>query len=341
MRPIRLLLIAALPAIVLAVTIDSIRASQPEDTGVYQWVARSVSVDLDATYNLDRLSIPREQIHTLLPRDAIPALTDPALEPAADAEWLFPRDRVFAVTVGDETLGFPFRILNFHEIVNTTLGGEPVAATYCPLCDSATVFSRRVQRTGPEGQTRDETLEFGVSGALYNSNVLMYDQSDMALWSQLGMRAVSGPLAGISLRHLPVRIITFEEFVREHPDANVVSRETGHNRNYAKSPYEDFFRSDRLLVPVMGVGEALPPKTLGLGVLAGGNAYFVVADAIGEGFELPTPLGPVRAERTGAGVRVLEAPAQARTAQTFYYAWSAFHPRTRIIGAPPPEAPDG
>ncbi len=182
------------------------------------------------------------------------------------------RARVITVTVGAETIGVPLRILDWHEVVNMTVGGEPVAVTYCPLCDSAAVFSRRMTVPAGNGKTAAVVLEFGVSGALFNSNVLMYDRRDKALWSQLGMRAVSGPLAGTALETLPVEVVRFAHFKQAHPDAKIVSRDTGHARDYTRSPYERYFQDDKLMVPVAQVGNALPRKTLGLGVAADTDA---------------------------------------------------------------------
>ena len=290
-------------------------------------VRRPGSVDIEETYNLDNLAIPRDEIHTLLPKDAIPALTDPETLAIADADFLNESSRIVVVQVGDEVLGVPLAVLNFHEIVNTTLGGVPIAATYCPLCDSATVFKRTV------GEGDDAVvLEFGVSGALYNSNVIMYDRTDQGLWSQLALQAVSGPRVGTQLEFLPIQIITLTEFTSRHPDAPVVSNDTGHERDYSQSPYTAFFEDpERILVPVMGIGDKLPKKTLGLGILAGEDSYFVSADAIGQGMTIQTSAGPVVAQSTEAGIEVSKAPGGVRTAQAFYYSWSAFHPTTEVI----------
>lgn len=280
-------------------------------------------------FALEPLLIEQNQIKVLLRRDSIPSLTDPALESIERAStWLEPGDRVVVVGQGAEAVASPIRLLNWHEIFNMTVGGEPLAVTYCPLCDSASVFSRRVEHDGEE-----VVLEFGTSGALYNSNVLMYDRTTEGLWSQVGLKCVSGPLAGTMLEHRPLRMMTFGEFRLRHAGGKVVSRETGHGRDYDANPYETYFSDpDRLLVEVPGQGDALPRKTLGLGVFAAGDAWFVTTDALGDGFTLETPLGAVRARAGEAGVEVLEAPAGSQTVQTFYYAWSAFHPQTEVIG---------
>jgi len=295
----------------------------------FELVRRAGSVDLAGEYDLAGLLIPEGEIHTLLPRDAIPALTDPARESAREADWLPGDARILVVRAGGEVLGVPLRVLNWHEIVNTTVGGEPVAATYCPLCDSATVFSRRFEDA--EGEA--VVLEFGVSGALYNSNVLMYDRTGRGLWSQLAMRAVSGPMAGTEATMLPVEIVPMSMFLVEHPFAEVVGRETGHERDYTVSPYKRYFGSDGLMVPVRGVGDAMARKTLGVGIAFAGDAWFVPVEAIGgEGVEIETGGGVVRLERAGAGVRVSAVPEGVQTAQTFYYSWSAFYPRSVVVG---------
>ncbi len=304
-------------------------AATPE----FRRIQRPGAVDVAQEYDLSNLKIPIEEIHELLPRDAIPALTEPKTERARSVEWLESEDRVVEIVIGREAVAVPLRVLNWHEVANMTVAGRPVAATYCPLCDSASVISRRIERRLEGGTTGVEVLEFGVSGALYNSNVLMYDRKHKGLWSQLGMVAVSGPLAGTSLDHLPVRVVPFSSFVRDHPNGKVVSKDTGHDRDYSGSPYASYFRHERLMVPVKGVCAALPRKTLGLGVLAADDAWFIPADEIGERFVLATPLGDVVAAKGDAGIVVESSPEGVRTAQTFYYSWSAFHPQTQVVSA--------
>jgi len=281
-------------------------------------------------FAIEPLLIDGDQIKVLLRPDSIPSLTDPEMETMQQAStWLEPSDRVVVVGQGGEAIASPIRVLNWHEIFNMTVGGEPLAVTYCPLCDSASVFSRRVEHEGEE-----IVLEFGTSGALYNSNVLMYDRTTEGLWSQVGLKCVSGPLAGTMLEHRPLRMMTFGEFRLRHAGGKVVSRETGYRRDYDANPYETYFADpDRLLVEVPDQGDALPRKTLGLGVFAAGDSWFVTIDALGDGFTLETALGAVRARAGEAGVEVLEAPVGAQTVQTFYYAWSAFHPQTEVVEA--------
>jgi peroxiredoxin len=165
----------------------------------------------------------------------------------------------------------------------------------------------------------------------------MYDRKEKGLWSQLGMRAVSGPLAGTALDMLPVEVVSLAAFKKSHPGARIVSRDTGHERDYSRSPYEMYFKDEGLMVPVAGVGDALPRKTLGVGIAVGdgdaAQAWFVPASAIGDGRTIDTPSGKVRLARSEAGVAVIEAPQGVRSAQTFYYSWSAFYPKTGVVKA--------
>ena len=278
------------------------------------------------------LSDPVVELDDLLgggpPLDGIPALTDPRRGVAASASFPPPDARVGVVTIDGETVLYPLPILTRHEIANDTISGVPIAVIYCPLCDSLSVVDRRVG---------DDVLEFGVSGLLYNSNVVMYDRPTRGLWSQLEMTALTGPHAGTSLTHLPVRLMSFETAVTDHPQAEVLSIETGHQRRYDGNPYERFFTTDATFPMTSEPGTALPKKTLGLGLLFGDRAVFVTEQTAARRLvpvETPNGVVEVRAE-TGVGMQVLtDLPAGVRAVQTFYYAWSAFHPETEIIDDP-------
>ena len=161
-------------------------------------------------FDLSNSVIPRDEIIASgMVKDGIKALLNPDKITAADAarinkdergKYLVSRDRVIGVYLNGEARAYPVRVLCWHEVINDTLGGIPIAVTYNPLCDSAAVFSRRAG---------DEVLEFGISGLLYNSNLLFYDKRPKAegesLWSQLKMSAIAGPRAGQELDVLPRR----------------------------------------------------------------------------------------------------------------------------------------
>jgi len=207
--------------------------------------AQSHSVNgFDMSYSI----IPTDQIFGGGPsRDGIPTLTDPKVLEAVKAEYLRAEDIVIGVSFGGESRAYPLRIVVWHENVNDTVGGVPIAVSYCPLCRSALVFDRRIG-----GSTR----EFGISGLLWNSNVLLYDRQkdrgEESLWSQVHMRAVTGPAAreGLHLRLLPAELTSWKEWLERHPNTTVLSKRTGYYRNYDVMPYSTYFSNDRLMFPV-------------------------------------------------------------------------------------------
>ncbi len=140
-------------------------------------------------FDVSNALIPREAILSGgPPRDGIPAIVRPRFDPASRAaSFLKDEDLVVSVTVEDETRAYPLRILVWHETVNNVIRGQPLAITYCPLCGTAMVFDRRVG---------ERTLDFGLSGLLYQSDVLMYDRQTESLWSQLAMQSVAGATGG-------------------------------------------------------------------------------------------------------------------------------------------------
>ncbi len=166
------------------------------------------------------------------PPDGIPAIDSPSFEAAEDAaSWLAPQEPVVALRVSDDSRAYPIRILMWHEIVNDVVGGEPVSVTYCPLCDSATVYSRKVG---------DLVLDFGTSGRLYKSNLVMYDRQTKSLWPQLEGRAVAGRLSGRKLEIVPSVMLSFREWREANPTGRVLSRSTGFSRPYGRNPYAGY-----------------------------------------------------------------------------------------------------
>ncbi len=256
-------------------------------------------------------------------RDGIPALTNPSrtLIPADN-------DRLVVVQIDGETVAYPLNILNWHEIINDEVAATPIAVTYCPLCDSVAVFDRRLRQD--DGSTR--ILEFGVSGLLHNSNVLMYERSTMGLWSQVAMQCLSGPDAGRTLDQLPFRMMTFARLRTEHPDAEIISTDTGHDRPYRANPYASYLKDPNAIFHDFDYDDRLPPKTLGLGIAVADEAWFVPAERAADApITIDTPAGPVRVHAGPAGIEVLQAPQGARIVQSFWHSFSAFYPKTRIV----------
>jgi hypothetical protein len=274
-------------------------------------------------FKLTDLKIPLEEIRSGgPPRDGIPSIDEPKFIAPAEADFMKDDDLVLSYTHDGKTRAYPLRILVFHEIVNETLAGKPILVTYCPLCGTAMIFDRKVG-----GKIRT----FGVSGMLYQSDVLMYDREDESLWSQLKMQAVSGPLSGTALTLLPSAHLTWKAWKKKYPDGEVLSTDTGHNRNYGARAYARYFDSPDTAFPVPAHRDELPKKDWIVGVIADGKA-------------VAFPVKDLAKSRTAtqAGVTVTYDPdsrlATARdaadaglpTTTAFWFAWQAFYPDTAL-----------
>ena len=165
-------------------------------------------------------------------KDGIPSVSDPAMESVeAASAWLSDRSPVIALEIEGEARAYPLAILMWHEIANDEVAGLPVAVTFCPLCNSSVTFDRRVN---------GDVLDFGVSGLLRNSDLIMFDRQSETWWQQLTGEALVGDYADVLLDIVPSQVIGFGAFAERYPDGLVMSRATGHNRQYGINPYRDY-----------------------------------------------------------------------------------------------------
>jgi len=198
------------------------------------------------------------------PRDGIPPIDDPkpVSQRKAD-EFLDDREPVLAVQVGRDVRAYPIQILVWHEIANDELGGRPIAVTYCPLCNSSLVFDRRVA---------GRTVTFGTTGNLRKSDLVMWDRQTESWWQQLTADAVVGKLTGTRLKVRPSQTLSWGDFKARYPDGDVLSRDTGADRDYGRNPYEGY--DDPRTAPFLYEGKsdsALPAKERVAAVFAGGE----------------------------------------------------------------------
>jgi hypothetical protein len=227
-------------------------------------------------------------------RDAAEATLAPIFITQQEASsWLADREPVLVVALGDETKAYPMQILTWHEIVNDTLAGVPVAVTFCPLCNSGLAFDRRIPLSvevkdavtalNPQANVVEVTpdvlelyqnqggteelagtleVTFATSGMLYNSNLLMFDSYTSTLWSQLGGEGNVGTLTGVKLLRYPAQVMSFADFRNAYPESPVLSRETGFNRSYGENPYLGYDVAGEPAFLFDGeVDGRLPPKT--------------------------------------------------------------------------------
>ncbi len=205
-------------------------------------VARSLSGSSDWRTDFSRVTVsPDEIVSGGPPKDGIPSIDDPGFQSNEEADgWLHSSDPVMVVEAGGEVKAYPLRILVMHEIVNDRVGGTPVAVTYCPLCNTALVFERAL----PGG----EVAEFGTTGRLRHSDLVMYDRTTGTWWQQATGEGIIGRYAGRTLDFVSSNTLSWEKAKEFHPDARVLSRETGYDRDYSRSPYPGY--EDRSKKPI-------------------------------------------------------------------------------------------
>lgn len=169
------------------------------------------------------------------PKDGIPSIDDPSFTdvPGGD-EWLDPRDPVMIVEHAGTARAYPLAVLMYHEIVNDEIEGRPLAVTYCPLCNTALVVDARV-----EGRT----LDFGTTGRLRHSDLVVFDRQTETWWQQASGEAIIGELVGTTLEFVPANTLSWERAKELHPDLEVLSRDTGHDRRYGTNPYAGYDRA--------------------------------------------------------------------------------------------------
>jgi len=194
------------------------------------WVPFDTS---DWKTDFSRHSVPLSEIVSGgPPKDGIPAIDRPDFVSVSAAdEWLKPKEPVILFERDGDARAYPLQILIWHEIANDTVAGLPVAITFCPLCHTAIAFDRRAA---------GRVLDFGTTGRLRFSDLVMYDRQTESWWQQATGEAIVGALTGTHLVSLPAQIVSWETFKRAFPNARVLSRKTGHQRPYGQNPYAGY-----------------------------------------------------------------------------------------------------
>lgn len=298
-----LAVVGLVAAVVAALALVSAADDEPAPSSLRAGLAFSGSSDPWRT-DFSVSSVPLDEIHRSGPaRDAIPALDDP---PFVDFghEPLSGREPVVALELNGDARAYPISILLWHEIINHTVGGEPVLVSFCPLCHSAVAYRRELD---------DEVLEFGNTGNLRFADLIMYDRGTESWWQQFTGEAIVGARTGRRLDPLPASIVSLDEFRRLHPDGRVLSLETGFDRPYGSNPFGGYdgdgtlpfqlpadFRADGRIPPKERVVSVASGDDLTVATMTGLRRRRVVNDRVGA-----TPI--VISWRPGA-VAALDAP---------------------------------
>ncbi len=283
----------------------------------------------DNGFDLSISNIPRSEIlHGGPPRDGIPALSHPEAEPARDSAW---NDSIMilGLAFGQDARAYPMNILTHHELVNDTLGGKAILISYFPLCGTGMVFERRLD---------GKLLDFGVSGLLYRSDLLMYDRQTESLWSQIEAKAVTGTLAGKKLTLQRSQMMNWGRWRKKYPNTTVMSRRTGHTRNYDRLPYGDYARTSQLYFPVP-LDPRYHPKlpTLGLRAPNGEARAYPSTEVLAAGGRVEDNFEgravQITYDEVDAVFHVQVAP-PIEVIQGYWFAWMAFHPKSSVYRAP-------
>ncbi|MGH3645630.1 MAG: DUF3179 domain-containing (seleno)protein [Micromonosporaceae bacterium] len=289
----------------------------------------------------DPLVDPSQLVRRQPPAPGGPPLHRPRFQHAGEVGWLRDTEPVLAVTVGYETRGYPIQVMLWHEVVNDTVGGIPVATTYHPACNTGFTYGRRVDR---------RVLSFGASGWEYAGCGVLYDRQTETLWPQPVGRGAIGVLTGTRLTTHRTAIVAWRDFLTSYPGAWVLSRDTGHDRPYGRNPYPGYDDPEGPAPPgTLAADPRLRPMTRvvglpGLGVAfvrsvvaSSGVQIFGFGDRSLVAWHRPGQVSPLDAHRVGAGrdigtVAVFDAVLDGRTLHFTRTARASSTPRPRRRG---------
>lgn len=257
-------------------------------------------------------------------RDCIPSIDEPKYVSTPEADFLGDDELIMGVNINGQQRAYPARIMDYHEIVNDTIAGQPIAVTWCPLCGSGVAFDPRID---------GEVVEFGVSGVLHDSDLVMYDRKTNSLWQQITGQAIMGPRMGERLGTLPLTMTDWQTWRQAHPDTLVLSMDTGVDRDYGDSRrYDEYDQSERLAFPIADRDLTIHPKSVVFGFEINGHKLAVFEDRLDDATRIETQLGDLSLviERDQDGsVRATDEDGNIHPSiRVFWFAWYNFHPDT-------------
>ncbi|MDZ7676051.1 MAG: DUF3179 domain-containing protein [Acidimicrobiales bacterium] len=250
-----------------SMTVTQVTSSPSED------VPSALDDRIDPSFP-EPLVDPSEVVSGGPPPDGIPPIDEPRFLDVDDVDFLEDDEPVLFLELEGEARAYPMQVMIWHEIVNDTVADVPVTVSYCPLCNTAVAYDRRLD---------DRVLDFGTSGLLFNSALVMYDRQTETLWSHFTGEAVIGHLTGAQLGLFPVATVSWADFRASHPDGLVLSRDTGADRDYGRNPYPGYDDVDT--APFMFDGEVdgrLAAKERVLGIDRADDPVAVRLDALAD-----------------------------------------------------------
>lgn len=291
----RLFTVAAIGILTFAACGDGGRSGSREQARSVAGTAKATCTDTKPVDVVQQASSPEESVASALlnptdedfppplvdpaelvsggpPPDGIPSIDGPKFVRQCSVDWLNADEPVLALEIDGDARAYPLRIMTWHELANDTVGDVPVTVSYCPLCNTGIAYDRRAE---------SRVLDFGTSGKLYNSALVMYDRQTQSLWSHFTAEAVAGLLTGTKLKTFPLSTISFADFRAAYPEGLVLSTDTGTDRDYGANPYAGY--DDPGGSPFLFDGEAdpaLPEMTRVVGVVEGGQPVALVSERL-------------------------------------------------------------
>jgi hypothetical protein len=261
------------------------------------------------------------------PKDGIPSIDNPRFVSVEEADqWIQDDELVLALNYKGLKRVYPLQILVWHEIVNDRVAGDPLLITYCPLCGSGIAYERILQ---------GQEVEFGTSGKLFNSNLVMYDRLTDTYWTQIDGLAIVGQLTGLELTPVSIDTVVWRDWKQANPDSEVLSQQTGFIRPYGQDPYGNYYEDSFLFFPVENQDNRIHAKTVVFGIEVDGvfKAYREEDLKQSELIEDTINSIPIRIERDESGVvkvTNLATGEEIVKERDFWFAWYAFHPGTEL-----------
>jgi hypothetical protein len=316
----------------LSVFLYTSNESNSLETGIQDNIKTTNSTSSEKIMTTDGIkhTVPLEEIMSGgPPKDGIPSIDDPKFVSAENVDYLDQDSPGISVSLDGVNKFYPYSILVWHEIVNDKINGRRILVTYCPLCRSGVVYDPVVQV---------ERVEFGTSGKLWQSNLVMYDRKTDSLWSQILGEAIKGKLAGEKLEKIPSEITKFGEWKQEFSKGKVLSQDTGFSRDYNGTPYGNYHKTESTMFPTKSDDARLNKKELVIGIVVDGKARAYHPPAIKQ-------VGKVTEEFQGKtivaeynknleSVRIYEQTEAGKTRlptiSSYWFSWSAAYPNTKL-----------
>ena len=265
------------------------------------------------------------------PRDGIPSIDKPVYVTVKEADkWIKDNELVLFIDYKGVERIYPLQILVWHEIVNDTIASDPVLITYCPLCGSGIAYERKIN---------GEPVEFGTSGKLYNSNLVLYDRKTLSYWTQIDGKAIIGEMTGHELEAVSIDTVVWRNIKKAQPDAEVLSQKTGFNRDYGRDPYGTYYEERLLYFAVENEDGRIHPKTVIFGIEVNGAYKAYTEDDLIKLKSIDDIVGGVNIQITRSEDGIVKAwnlgtNEEIVKERDFWFAWYAFHPKTLLYIRP-------